>query len=146
MELRSVIPTEPVDSLCESTGEWRDLLSAEAPRRIARGIRAASLFPLLENSPDEVGNQGEQHDQESGNPDEESGGELWGLDFFFVHTSGYAFGRWPIQARFWLVWDSSRRPAAVAFSWRLLRRDLYACFRAGSLHWAWGQSSSSIGP
>jgi hypothetical protein len=39
-----------------------------------------------------VGDQGEQHDQESGNPDEESGGELWGLDFFFVHTSGYAFG------------------------------------------------------
>ena len=39
-----------------------------------------------------MGNEGEQHDQESGNPDEKSRGELWGLDFFFVHMSGYAFG------------------------------------------------------
>jgi hypothetical protein len=47
--------------------------------------------PGLEDSPDEVGNQGEHHDQESGNPDEESGGEFWGFDFLFVHASGYAF-------------------------------------------------------
>lgn len=35
----------------------------------------ARRFPRsLEDSPDKVGDQGEEHNQESGNPDQESGG------------------------------------------------------------------------
>ncbi len=37
-------------------------------------LAAFPSFWLLKDSPDEVGDQGEEHDQESGNPDQESGG------------------------------------------------------------------------
>ncbi len=63
-----------------------------AGARVGRGNACPFPVRALKSSPDEVGNQGEQHDQESGDPDEESGGELRGFDFFFVHRSGYAFG------------------------------------------------------
>jgi hypothetical protein len=48
-------------------------------------VRRVTRVPRLEDSPHEVGDQGEYDNHESSNPDQESGGQLRRFDFLFVH-------------------------------------------------------------
>ena len=41
----------------------------------------------LEDLPDEMGEQSEQQEHECADPEQEVSGQLWGFDFFLVHST-----------------------------------------------------------
>jgi hypothetical protein len=44
-------------------------------------------FSRLEHLPDEMGEQSEQQEHECADPEQEVSGQLWGFDFFLVHST-----------------------------------------------------------
>jgi hypothetical protein len=69
-----------VDSFCV----WPKPYERHAPWLLSQRVPD---FSRLEHLPDEMGEQSEQKEHECADPEQEFSGQLWGFDFFLVHSS-----------------------------------------------------------